>query len=312
MKDRPHPPGGRGADSTSVLLGRMEPGEVSDRSLYLDAAGESEVGRARRLNQDTYRISSLRDNPSQDLVEPPREARPSPLAAGPVRLLTVADGIGGAPVGERASLQAVDSFHSFLEDQRDFLRQDRREGLMIEFLSLAVDRCQADLASEVKRHPEWLGMGTTLTSAVLVGSRMYVVHAGDSKCYLYRDSVLRQVTHDHTQAHYLAEAGVLAPDMVRSSRLKHIVWNTLGSTHYDVQPEIVVETLHAGDILLLCTDGVTDQVTDDELRALLSTGHPSRILCRNVMNLARKNKASDDITVIVGRLEALPGEARDS
>ena len=144
-------------------------------------------------------------------------------------------------------------------------------------------------------------MGTTLTMAYVVWPRLYVVHAGDSRCYLFRGGRLEQITTDHTMAQQLVERGVLTPEEAQESRLSHVLWNCLGGNSHELQPEVHKAGLTLGDTLLLCTDGLTGPLRDQDLIETLQHDLPAQETCQRLVSAANSAGGPDNITVVVAR-----------
>jgi serine/threonine protein phosphatase PrpC len=235
----------------------------------LDCHGDSRIGRLRKVNQDRFFFMPLPLQPTPSLPETKGY------------LLGVADGVGGAPAGERASLLAVRTLKAFItEESSRLLQTGHKDAEIVETFSRGLRRCQSALAEEVSRHPEYRGMGTTLTAAVVLWPRLYVFHMGDSRAYLLRDGMLRRLTQDQTYARTLMDAGVLDAGTASRSRWKHVVWNVLGGRKGsgrdpEVHPAVHIEDLRGGDLLLLCTDGLSNPLPDETLRDLLLKGGSS-------------------------------------
>ena len=146
-------------------------------------------------------------------------------------------------------------------------------------------------------------MGTTLTIAYVVWPRLYIVHVGDSRAYLLRDTHFEQITTDHTLAQQSVESGHLSESEARTSRLSHVLWNALGDESYAVQPEIHKATLQLGDKLLVCTDGLTRHVHDHDIRQLLQQDKPAKALCEELIDAANRAGGFDNITAIVAQFQ---------
>jgi PPM family protein phosphatase len=131
---------------------------------------------------------------------------------------------------------------------------------------------------------------------------VYVVHVGNCRCYLQRDTGLEQLTTDHTLAQQLVDSGVLPADEGATSRLSTVLWNALGGGLEDLRPEVYKARLHTGDTLLLCTDGLPRHVSDPEIMGLLQAREPARETCRRLVEAANQAGGTDNITVIVARL----------
>src|SRR5262245_13563622 len=148
-------------------------------------------------------------------------------------------------------------------------------------------------------------MGTTLTLAYVLWPRVYVVHAGDSRCYLHRDSRLDRVTRDHTVAQRAVETGLLSPAQAERSPLAHTLWNCIGGGTDGVKPDIFKATLHVGDELLLCTDGVTRHLGDSSVQYVLEKSPTPEAAARALVDGANAAGGEDNITVIVARARHL-------
>src|SRR5262249_53508250 len=158
--------------------------------------------------------------------------------------------------------------------------------------------------------PEQRGMGTTLTMAYLLWPRLYVVHVGDSRCYLLRSPRLVRITKDQTMAQQLVERSVLAPEEAPQSRWSHVLWSCLGGNSRQLSAEVYKATLTLGDTLLLCTDGLTNQLRDEDLLRLLQQSGSAEETCRRLVAAANDAGGSDNITVVVAHfLDARSPEA---
>jgi protein phosphatase len=146
-------------------------------------------------------------------------------------------------------------------------------------------------------------MGTTLTMAYIVWPRLYVVHAGDSRCYLFHKRRLKQITTDHSYAQEFVDAGVIEPEEAEKSRWSHLLWNVIGGKGDEVRPEVHKARLSTNDSLLLCTDGLTYHVSDDELAELLASDLSAAELCQQLVDVANEAGGSDNITVVVARFQ---------
>jgi protein phosphatase len=265
----------------------------------MDCAGLTDPGRARDVNEDQFLIASLSKSmqvhsTSLDLDDSARLFGPSQG-----RLLLVADGMGGHAAGRRASALAVDSLTAYVLNALPWffrLRGDREE-LFLDELKAALEYCQGRLQAEGERLPGRRGMGTTLTLAYLAWPRAYLVHAGDSRCYLLHGPRLRRLTRDHTVARQLAEQGALeGPEHLPWARR---LWNVLGGGPDELAPEVYRADLALGDTLLLCTDGLTRHVEDVDLARLLAADCPAEETCRHLVNAANAAGGRDNVTVVV-------------
>lgn len=283
-------------------------GPHSERtSQSLDAFGLTNIGNVRKCNQDQFLIASLNKQIAVSQSSAPKDTMPS-LTESCGQLLVVADGMGGRAAGERASLLAVQNLSEYVLHMMHWhlCEAEMREDPVPCELIHALGFCQDKIHSYAEQHPECQGMGTTLTAAYLAGPHLFVLHAGDSRCYLLRDGQFMQVTVDHTVAQQMVDAGAMSRETATRSPMSHCVWNAVGGNSNAVQPQLAYVRLIPGDALLLCSDGLTNHVTDERLRAILMSGVSSRNGCEQLIRDALDLGGSDNITAIVARVVASP------
>jgi protein phosphatase len=169
----------------------------------------------------------------------------------------------------------------------------------------AAIRCQRGIVAEEREHPEDRDMGTTLTLAYVIWPRMFVVHVGDSRCYLMRDGKLKQLTCDHTMAQLLADGskdvGRKAAEEIPQNQWQHVLWNAVGGSEDEPQPDIFRVELEFDDRLLLCTDGLSKHVSDAELSQRLRLEQTSTEICNQLIADANAAGGTDNITAVVAR-----------
>jgi serine/threonine protein phosphatase PrpC len=210
------------------------------------------------------------------------------------RLIAVADGIGGQPAGEVASEIAIGSLAPL-----DGLPAGEEP---LAALREAVGTANRRIREMGAADPASDGMGTTVTAALLVGDQIAVVHAGDSRCYLLREGALRQLTRDDTFVQELVDRGMLTRDEARRHPRRSLVTRAVQGG--DVPPDAWMLPGQPGDRLLLCSDGLSDVVDDQDIAHTL-TGFPDRRECgEQLVKLAHQAGAPDNITVVVGDLAA--------
>jgi protein phosphatase len=144
-----------------------------------------------------------------------------------------------------------------------------------------------------------LGMGTTLTMAFVADWKLFVAHAGDSRCYLLSGGELHQLTHDHTQVAELVRAGVLSPAEASQHPYRHVITNVLGGHEPGVWVEMHKLALEAGDVLLLCSDGLTEMVPDARIAAILQEEPEPRRACERLVAEANEQGGKDNVTALV-------------
>ena len=206
--------------------------------------------------------------------------------------------------GEVASGLSVTTIEDFLLNTlRRFsnLQASEEQGAL---LALQEALCQADsrIFEETAKHPEWQGMGTTLTMAFAVNWRLFVAHAGDSRCYLYSGEKLQQLTQDHTMTAEMARCGIISADQAARHPWRHVVTNFLGGKERGVRVELHSLDLHPDDVLLLCSDGLTEMVSEERIAAVLQEEHDPQRACERLIAEANRLGGKDNITVIVTRI----------
>jgi PPM family protein phosphatase len=277
----------------------------------IDAAGATHVGRERTLNEDAYLIATLQR--SMVVYDASPEAARGWLPGGSAgTLLVVADGMGGQGGGDVASRVAVNAVASYLLNVMAWptapagapaARENPSSPGVRDQLSSALvvgDSTVKTTAAETAT-PR---MGTTLTMALVLWPALYVAHVGDTRCYLLRSGQLKRLTTDHTVAQMLL-ANATEPVPV-ASQLHHTLWNSLGGSAELPKPEISKFELELGDVLLLCSDGLTKHVTDERIRTLLSSNEPNAARCAKFVERANAGGGSDNVTVVVATAQAAP------
>lgn len=272
-------------------------------AIVLEHAGKTDIGRVRTNNEDQFLIAELTKQlrVARSSLDP---AQLAPWTAGSTGyLLMVADGMGGLAGGELASGLAVETISSYLARTMPwFYRyQDGRENELEKELVHAVEVCERTI-SEAAAGSRFSRMGTTLTMACVLWPRLYVVHAGDSRCYLHRGGKLLRRTKDHTVAQKAIDEGILTAEEANQSVYANALWNCLGGGTEGVAPDVYHTSLQPGDELLLCTDGLTRKLTDDDIRAILKTSPTAEVAVESLVAAANAAGGQDNITAIVARL----------
>jgi protein phosphatase len=268
--------------------------------------GKTDIGRVRKKNEDHFLIA--------DLTKQLRVAQTSLAAAhlgawtnaSTGHLLVVADGMGGMSGGELASGLAVETISWYVARTMPwFYRyQDGREKELESELRQAVEACQQSV-TEAGAGSRYNRMGTTLTMAYVLWPRVYVVHAGDSRCYLHRAGKLVRMTKDHTVAQKAIDEGILTEEQAKESVLGNTLWNCIGGGTDGVSPDIYHATMQAGDELLLCTDGLTRKLNDKAIRDILAKSASPDAAAEALVEAANEGGGEDNITVIVARVRSL-------
>ena len=207
--------------------------------------------------------------------------------AGP-HLLELADGMGGHAAGEVASQLMV--------EHMEHLDREPGEADMLALLGAAADDANAAIERSVMENPEQEGMGTTLSALMFNGAEVGLIHVGDSRGYMLRDSELRQITEDDTFVQSLVKEGKLDPADVSSHPQKSLILKAY--TGRPVDPHLETIPVRAGDRFLLCSDGLSDPVTAATIEETLRTGSPEDAAQR-LIELALRSGGPDNITVVI-------------
>ena len=232
------------------------------------SAGRTDAGRKRRRNEDAY------------VVAPP--------------LFAVADGMGGAQAGEVAARLATAAFHEYHE--ADALEAEQRVAAIIQEANRRIyERARAD--TEVS------GMGTTVTAALVEGSRIVIGHVGDSRAYRVRGGRLEQLTDDHSLVADLVRGGRISPEEAEIHPQRSVITRALGT-----DPEVDVDSLtmdaEPGDVYLLCSDGLTTMVADEEILDIVGRAKSLEHAGKDLVKAANRRGGEDNITVVLFAVDA--------
>jgi PPM family protein phosphatase len=279
------------------------------RLLSVKAFGITDRGKVRPTNEDQFLIAELTKAMrvwQTSLPEPKVQ-----VADERAHLFLVADGMGGHRAGERASALAVVAIEQFtLNTFKWFLGSNSAEAQKVlgQFQS-ALSEADARIVEESAEHPELRGMGTTVTMAFHLGAQLCVVHVGDSRAYMFRNGGLHQITQDHTLTADMVRSGTLRPDEVAGHRLRHVITNVVGGQELGVNVEAHALDVRDGDRLLLCSDGLTELVTNEAIAATLNAEPVPEIAAKKLVAQANDGGAHDNITVLIVRFDQPDADA---
>jgi serine/threonine protein phosphatase PrpC len=272
----------------------------------IDVYGLTHPGRVRPDNQDHFLICALR---KQMVVHQTSLPETEHLMAGPERLAflaMVADGVGGGARGEEASRIALEAVTQYVSGtMRCYYAAGSADDVeFCEALQEGALQCHAELRRRGEEDPEYQGMATTLTLYLGVWPRAFLLQVGDSRCYLYRNGELNQITRDQTMAQELIDLGVLARADAAATRFARTLSSSLGGRQTD--PVVTRFDNDWGTVVMLCSDGLTAHVSDDRIRERLRSMTSAKQVCEDLLREALEGGGSDNITIIVGR--TLPRE----
>ncbi|MGI5911755.1 MAG: Stp1/IreP family PP2C-type Ser/Thr phosphatase [Syntrophomonadaceae bacterium] len=213
-------------------------------------------------------------------------------------LFVVCDGMGGHKGGDIASRLAVDCIREF------FLHEDKDNLINnpIAKLNMAIQKANQHIWLEGKNNSECHDMGTTVTAALLIDKQLSVANVGDSSLYIMRNKKLKKITHDHTLAEQMVNDGLLKKEEKKGSAYNHILTRALG-----VEPQVEIDNfesrLYSRDIIMLCSDGLSDMLDEKVIEAILK---PDKSLEENthiLLDAALKNGGQDNITIVLVRIK---------
>ena len=265
-------------------------------SVNVSVAGRTDVGRTREHNEDTYLVADLSTGKLCDATEA-QVCHVGPRGS----LFMVADGMGGAAAGELASALAAEIIHRHLMATWATEDDSSREKFAFRVRE-AVEEANKQIHTYAKEHPDVRGMGTTVTAAGVFGTDLYLAQIGDSRAYLVRRGVATQLTKDQSLTQRLVDAGEMTEEQAEKSERKNIILQALGPDP-QVRVDLTYEELRRGDVLILCSDGLSGQVKREEFAE-----HAGRItdlaqLCSALIDLANTRGGPDNITVVAARFE---------
>lgn len=237
----------------------------------LDAAGRSDTGLLRPANEDSF------------LCEPP--------------VLAVADGLGGHPAGDVASALALEPLAQLASQAQQAVGAPASEAL-----AEAVRRGNDRVHANAQEHPERLGMGTTVTAALVGEHTVQLAHVGDSRAYRWRpEDGLTRLTRDHTPTEEAVAAGALSPEEAAQRPERHVLLRVVGT-----DPEVAVDvpepaTLASGEMLLLCSDGLTEPVEEPVIAEILASATSAADGATALLQAALDRGGPDNVTVVLAR-----------
>lgn len=257
--------------------------------MKIKSFGFSDIGKRRERNEDCFLVN-------EDL-----------------KLYAVADGMGGHLGGDFASRLAV----ATLEEVVEALERDPKTLLKEEGVSLKAGEYQGYLRHAIKlasrrifeksnEQVELQGMGTTSVVLLFRKNKAYIANVGDSRAYRIRGDKIAQITKDHSLVSEQMRAGILSEDDARAHRLKNIITRSVGFQE-DVDVDVDIRVVREGDLFFLCSDGLSNMVTDSEIRDIIVTNE-SEVACKRLVDIANERGGDDNITVVLAQVVGLDEE----
>lgn len=235
--------------------------------------GITDVGIVRQQNQDDYHIELLAED----------------MALG-----IVCDGMGGAKAGNVASQLAVETFLETAKAQPPEQWRNEPEAL----LHFAAEQANGAVHFRANIDADCRGMGTTMVAALVIGNQAYILNIGDSRCYLVRPEGISRVTRDHSVVEDLVARGQITPEQARQHPQKNLITRALGAES-KLRADLFRQPMEPGDALLLCSDGLSNMVSDQELLYEVLHGGPAEDCCRRLLDIALSRGAPDNVTAVL-------------
>ena len=233
---------------------------------------KTDVGKAREMNQDYYYIAK---------------------AENELQLYILADGMGGYNGGEIASKLAIESAKNYIENNFNKIQHEKE--FILKLIKDSMEYSNMVVYEKSKLQQELQGMGTTLDICFIYNNKVYIGHVGDSRVYRIRGNVIRKLTKDHSYVQQLVEDGKITREEANHHPKKNMLTKALGCTSY-VEPDIRARNIEKQDIILMCSDGLTNMVEEEIIYKQVKEN--PQIAPENLVNLANEAGGYDNITVI--------------
>lgn len=239
----------------------------------MEAFAKSDVGKAREMNQDYYYISPSESN---------------------INLYILADGMGGYKGGEIASKLATISVKNYIESNFENLPKEKEE--ILKLIKSSMEYANMVVYEKSKEDKELEAMGTTLEVCLIYNNKAYIGHVGDSRIYRIRKDILRKLTTDHSYVEKLVKDGTITKEQAVNHPKKNMLTKALGCTPF-VEADVTVKGFIKDDIILMCSDGLTNMITEDEIYNMIKMDY--KVAPQNLVDKANENGGYDNITAII-------------
>jgi protein phosphatase len=266
----------------------------------VDLGAESHIGKVRENNEDAFLVIKV-GRSMRTLLTNLAPSNLDDVHTEIAYAMLVADGMGGGPGGEVASRTAISALIRMGIETPDWIFEFDGENTprVLQRIKDRFERLRTEFAETVLREPHLSGMGTTMTVALSLGADLIIGHVGDSRAYLFRRGKLVQLTKDQTMAHLLAELGVLTADQADKHPSRHMLTGAITADGKNDDIELRRLRLVDGDQLLLCSDGLTEMVSNADIEAILERRKPAAEACHTLIERALANGGKDNVTVVL-------------
>lgn len=217
-----------------------------------------------------------------------------------VNFFMLADGVGGNRSGEIASQSALDALEKFVRHNPPEWLGSRDE--IFRYFRAAVNYVNQFIIKLSEAKPQYAGMATTLTFAYVRDNEMYVANVGDSRVYLIHDDMIQQITDDHTYVNDLVKMGAITREEAHLHARKNVITRAIGANANN-EPDCFCVPVGKGDLILLCSDGLYDEVDDETILSTITRFDDMKMCAEDLVALANENGGNDNISVICVALE---------
>ncbi|MEI3395015.1 MAG: Stp1/IreP family PP2C-type Ser/Thr phosphatase [Clostridia bacterium] len=240
----------------------------------IQAYAKSDQGKVREMNQDYYYISNSLDE---------------------IQLYILADGMGGYNGGEIASKLAVETAKNYIKNNFKDIEKDRDS--IIQLLGSSMEYANMVVYEKSKENPELQGMGTTLEICLIYNNKVYIGHIGDSRIYRIRKEFIRKLTQDHSYVQKLVKEGTITKEQAAHHPQKNMLMKALGCNAF-VEPDVMVKGFLKDDILIMCSDGLTNMIDQETIYQMASKKNIEQA-SKDLVQRANDNGGYDNITVVI-------------
>lgn len=225
-------------------------------------------------------------------------------------LYIVADGMGGHTAGEIASLNASQTVDNYLSHKK-IIKIQGDDNKIREAIINSLVNAHSEILRMAKGNPNYKGMGCTIVVAIILGKSLYLGHVGDARAYVINDSGVKVLTTDHSFVMGLVEKGKMTMEEARLSPLRNRLNQAIGATA-DIKPGFGHHSLLEGDRIILCSDGLWDMLTEDQMYYAIMQDQPAKKICENLITMANDAGGHDNITAVVIIYKKEPLEVKTS
>jgi serine/threonine protein phosphatase PrpC len=277
----------------------------------IDLFGLTHPGKKRTENEDHFLAGTVHPEVIVHSTSLPSVEQLPLRGEWMASIALVADGVGGNADGGDASRITTETITAYVASSlRSYHEAGRNEDVFLDSLRNAVFEAHHAVRAEAKLRADKKPMATTLTLALVVWPWLYVVQLGDSRAYYWWDGTLTQVTRDQTVAQELVDQGVMPRERLAASPYRHVLSRAVGGDAEEAVPDVTrVRIDRFGSVLLLCSDGLTKHVSDEEISAMIGSTPRSEDICKNLLEMALDRGGLDNITIVVARRRVVTGES---